>query len=89
MSHCRLSIGSLSLNSANSQEKQEKFVGDVVWLKGTPQGTIKLHVVNQRLKEKKWYLQLKSPREEFLYNDGAWYPQKKVSMAQKGPKHNV
>ncbi|KAF7503040.1 hypothetical protein GJ744_004678 [Endocarpon pusillum] len=70
-------------------EKQEKFVGDDVWLKGTPQGTIRLHVVNQRLHKKKWWLQLKSPGEEILYNDGAWYPQKTVSMAKKGPKHNV
>ena len=82
-------MGSLLLTRANLQEKQEKFVGDVVFLKGTPQGTIKLHVVNQRLKDKKWGLQLKSPKEDVLYNDGAWYPQKKVSMAQKGPKHDI
>ena len=89
MSYRRSSIESLSLTPANLQEKQEKFVGDDVWLKGTPQGTIKLRVVNQRLRDKKWWLQLKLPREEFPYNDGAWYSQKKVQMAKKGPNHNV
>lgn len=71
-----------------SQERQEKFVGDEVWLKGTPQGTIRLQVVNQKLKDRKWWLQLQLPEENEPYNNGAWFSQKKVKMAKKGPKHD-
>lgn len=69
-------------------ERQEKFVGDEVWLKGTPQGTIRLQVVNQKLKDRKWWLQLQLPEENEPYNNGAWFSQKKVKMAKKGPKHD-
>jgi hypothetical protein len=64
-------------------------VGDEVWLKDTPQGTIRLLVVNETLRDKRWWLQLQLPGEDQLYNDGAWYSQKKVKMAKKGPKHDI
>jgi hypothetical protein len=69
------------------QEQQEFFIDDEVWLKNTPQGTLRLKVVATQLHNMNWYLKLQERGKDTLYRNGAWISQRKVSNARRGPNH--
>ena len=73
-----------------TKEKQEKKVGDEVFLKKVPgRGTIRLKVMEAALHDhqgkRRWYLKLQEIGSTELYSKGDWFSQKKVGLAQRAP----